>query len=117
MNATDKTEQTGTEEATGLVHRQGDVALVKVDALPAGARKVEAEGPVILAHGEVTGHAHRIETPGATLYREGTKTYLTADQLLELTHEEHTTQQIEPGVYEVRRQREYSPQANRWVAD
>ncbi len=40
--------------------RQGDVMLFKVEKLPKGAVEVETQGDVILAFGEVTGHAHRI---------------------------------------------------------
>jgi hypothetical protein len=97
--------------------RQGDVLLVRVDSLPEGA--VKQEGPVILAYGEATGHEHRIDTPGATLYTlevsGETKTFLTADQLLELAHkkggtytEEHKSLFVEPGVYEVMGQNQWS---------
>ena len=35
-----------------------------------------------------------------------------------LVHEEHDSLPLQPGVYEVRRQREYVPQRRaRWVAD
>lgn len=91
-----------------VTHRQGDVVLIKVAALPKGAKRVE--GPIILAHGEVTGHAHQIFGGGCALMEAGSKTFLTADQLLDLTHQEHATLVIEPGVYEVRRQREWSDQ-------
>lgn len=42
--------------------RQGDVLLVPVSKLPAGCKHIEPEGGrrFVLAHGEVTGHAHAI---------------------------------------------------------
>lgn len=42
--------------------RQGDVMLVKVEKLPEGCKHIEPENGVrfVLAHGEVTGHAHAI---------------------------------------------------------
>ncbi|MGL4575981.1 MAG: hypothetical protein ACRCV9_14445 [Burkholderiaceae bacterium] len=42
--------------------RQGDVLLRGVPALPAGCTKIEPENGTrfVLAHGEVTGHAHAI---------------------------------------------------------
>lgn len=42
-------------------YRQGDVLVERVDSLPSRLTKVAREnGRVILAHGEVTGHAHAI---------------------------------------------------------
>ena len=102
--------------------RQGDVLLIPVDAVPAGTKPVAREqGRLILAHGEVTGHAHAIVEKDAEL--------VTADQAAELyllvhgsdpvqlRHEEHETLEIPPGGYRVRRQREYAPEENRRVAD
>lgn len=42
--------------------RQGDVLLVPVKALPAGCKAMQPENGrrFVLAHGEVTGHAHAI---------------------------------------------------------
>ena len=42
--------------------RQGDVMLVPVSALPEGCKPIEPENGLrfVLAHGEVTGHAHAI---------------------------------------------------------
>lgn len=42
--------------------RQGDVYLIPVTALPAGCRPIQPEAGrrFVLAHGEVTGHAHAI---------------------------------------------------------
>lgn len=42
--------------------RQGDVYLIPVAALPAGCKPIQPEGGrrFVLAHGEVTGHAHAI---------------------------------------------------------
>ena len=48
--------------------RQGDVYLIPVVAIPATATPVAREaGRLILAHGEVTGHAHAILAPDAEL--------------------------------------------------
>lgn len=41
--------------------RQGDVQIQQVAKLPAGCKEVPSEGGrIVLAHGEVTGHAHAI---------------------------------------------------------
>ena len=98
------------QKGIGDIIRQGDVALIRVEALPADAKKVQRGGTVVLAHGEVTGHAHTITGRGVALYelpRTGER-YLTADQLLSLAHQEHSTLAVEPGVYRVVRQREWT---------
>jgi hypothetical protein len=42
--------------------RQGDVGLQQINTLPAGLKEVPLDkGRVILAYGEVTGHAHAID--------------------------------------------------------
>lgn len=112
--------------------RQGDVLLVPVDRVPAGARDVTPADRVVLAEGEATGHAHVVEGGGARLlswrerqparFRPGTPvlTYLTvpAGSSALLVHEEHDAIPIASGLYEVRRQREYLPgRASRRVAD
>ncbi len=48
-------------KTTDRHYRQGDVLLERVDSLPRKLQPVAREkGRVILAHGEVTGHAHAI---------------------------------------------------------
>ena len=99
-----------------VVYRQGDVALVRCAELPAKARKLDE--PVILAHGEKTGHAHQIFDGFASLYEAGDSRYLAVTgSVATLQHQEHAAISIQPGVYEVRRQREYSPEEIRWVLD
>ena len=99
--------------------RHGDVYLVKVEELPKNARAqpTPEPGQAILAYGEVTGHAHRIKDPTAKLWLDGTNTYLTVDQVAQLTHEEHHTIILEPGVYQVIHQVEYLPAEYRRVVD
>lgn len=98
-------------------YRHGDVFLRKVSELPAGAVREAIDGDVILAHGEVTGHAHRIRERTVALWSVAEQRYLTVDGPATLTHEEHGPIALEPGIYEVVRQREYAPDMNRWVAD
>lgn len=109
--------------------RQGDVLLIPTDeAIPAGARCVKRErGRLVLAHGEATGHAHAIADPDVELYREPGTTGIgdEVDRWLKvqradgatLRHEEHAPIFLPAGTYKVRRQREYSPEAIRQVAD
>jgi hypothetical protein len=102
--------------------RQGDVLLVPVLSIPATATpRPRDAGRVILAYGEVTGHAHRIDAPdacgAALLDAPGNETFLTLDAVSQLLHEEHAAIPLAPGAYRVVRQREYSPAAIRYVAD
>ena len=108
--------------------RQGDVLLLRRDdTIPANAAELPREqGDVILAHGEVTGHAHRISDPGVCLLRaEGVAFDLlrvSEGVIAKLTHEEHATITVGPGVYERRLQREYqwnaeAAEMSRAVAD
>jgi hypothetical protein len=101
-------------------YRQGDVLLVRVAERDlAEARRIERiEGRIILAYGEVTGHAHAIDAALAELFEERDGTlYLKLDGPAALTHEEHGAIELDPGIYRVVRQREYSPEAIRQVAD
>lgn len=102
--------------------RQGDVLLVPVRSIPKGAApRARDNGRVILAYGEVTEHAHAIadtvDDPACELLATGDATYLRVDRVSQLVHEEHSAATLEPGTYRVVRQREYSPEAIRNVAD
>jgi hypothetical protein len=51
--------------------RQGDVILVPVTSIPKIAKKIaRGNGCVVLAYGEVTGHAHAIHDKNATILAE-----------------------------------------------
>jgi hypothetical protein len=96
-----------------MQHRQGDVLFTKIAELPEETL-VQRTGHIIV-EGEATGHAHRL-TVGVIL--EGrTGIYLKTDQPTEVVHEEHHTIQLEPGYWQVLRQREYHPEGIRQVMD
>lgn len=122
--------------------RQGDVAIVRVSALPSGATpRKRDKGRVVLAYGEVTGHAHAIadravvqfDAPNATeaarlllasvgikgevLSEHNQPSFLDVPECATIEHEEHTAIALDPGQYVVIRQREYAPEALRSVAD
>ena len=111
-----------------LEHRQGDVGLVRWPALPPGCTQVErAPGEaIVLAEGEATGHAHVIAEATVALW-EATdgKRYVEVPQGSTATlvhtsdreHPDHWSQIVQPGVYQVRHQREYVPGAFRTVGD
>jgi len=107
--------------------RQGDVLIERVDAeVPAGATEVKTDGRVVLAYGEVTGHAHAIYPEAgvlpARLWDAGAERFLQVMERTAIKHEEHGPITLEPGVYRVSKfgagtQREYSPEEIRSVAD
>lgn len=103
-------------------YRQGDVLIVPVAAMPASLEPIARDaGRVVLAYGEVTGHAHAIKNERAALFRDpklaAVFMHVSGDAPVALEHEEHATIQVPPGAYEIRRQREYSPEEIRVVAD
>ena len=103
-------------------YRQGDVLIERIALLPANLKSLPRErGRVILAHGEVTGHAHALEAPHCELFvseAEAGVTFLEVrEAVAALKHDEHATINLAPGAYRVTRQREYSPEAIRNVAD
>ncbi len=96
--------------------RHGDVFVAECDAIPSEAKELPH---LILARGELTGHAHRIlEKDTARLLRHGELLYLrvTASQAT-LVHDEHAAITLPRGEYKAWIQREYSPQQIRRVVD
>ena len=91
-------------------YRQGDVFVEKILALPEGCNRVPGVGGrIILALGEATGHAHAIAVEDdVALLEKGDERFLEVKSPAVLRHEEHSAVVIEPGVYRVVRQREYS---------
>ena len=116
-----------------LQFRQGDVLITRVDGTADVGKPVSRDrGRIVLAYGEVTGHAHAIVSKRAELFelvedrtKDGDDAWARAARILrvsgkaavELRHEEHATIELPPGDYEVTRQREYHPEELRMVAD
>jgi hypothetical protein len=103
-------------QATPGTHfRQGDVLLVALDeaAVPDNLERVpHAPGRIVLAEGEVTGHAHAVHAPGAQLlHRHGAEDerLLRLAEPADLVHEEHATIPLPAGTYRIVIQREYVP--------
>jgi hypothetical protein len=94
--------------------RQGDVLLVPIDAgvLPDAVVPLarDARGRLVLALGEVSGHAHVVGAPDADLLADAAeldRRFLQIVTEAVLTHEEHDAIPLPPGLYRVVRQREY----------
>lgn len=100
------------------VYRQGDVVAIKVESKEAGQAVKRDNGRVVLAYGEISGHCHAILDKSAVMTetKEG-KRFLDAPDGATLTHEEHGTVILPSGVYEIKRQQEYTPEEIRNVAD
>lgn len=100
-----------------LHYRQGDILLIKINSLPPEALEVEAEDRIVLAYGEVTGHAHAVDSNYATMYAWNDDRLLAVRPGARLVHEEHAAIVLEPGLYKVVRQREFLPEGPRVVRD
>ena|SRR3990167_6405558 len=97
--------------------RQGDLYFVRVDSVPDDAVPVDDN---ILAHGEATGHAHRVVQDPNVLVRSlaGIMYVHALDRgEAQIVHEEHAPITLPPGNWKVIRQREYTPEGWRQVAD
>lgn len=100
--------------------RQGDVLIEYIESSPLHLSEVPRDkGRIVLAYGEVTGHAHAILDLDAVMFTmpNTTDRFLKIMSSVELRHEEHATITIPLGDYIVRQQREYTPEKIRNVAD
>lgn len=102
-------------------YRQGDVLITAIDEVPEGLRPVPKDkGRTILAYGEATGHAHSVIGDVELLesdIAEMEERFLRVEQECQVVHDEHDTIKLPAGDYVVKRQREYSPEEIRTVAD
>ncbi|MFE0457955.1 hypothetical protein ACFW1A_01680 [Kitasatospora sp. NPDC058965] len=108
------------------MYRQGDVLIVPVpeETAPGADRGLtkqprDVRGRLVLALGEVTGHAHAVLGPGDLLREPGpfATAWLHLPEGGRVVHEEHAAIALPKGWYRVVRQREYLPGAVRVVAD
>jgi hypothetical protein len=100
------------------IYRQGDVLIRRISSLPTQkAQQTRLTG--ILAYGEVTGHAHRVEDlTHAEVLEIGDGLFLrVAPAGVRVIHEEHAPVSLPAGDYEIEIQREYTPAEIRNVAD
>jgi hypothetical protein len=98
------------------IFRHGDLLITPVAEVPGGGRK---KADSILARGEATGHAHRVESREAVeLWEFENELYFRLGSAGgEVVHEEHAAIVLEPGNYKVWKQRQYQPQGNSWIED
>lgn len=109
-----------------LQFRQGDVLVVGVEKIPTEAKKRKREGGlVILARGEATGHHHSFGSRRVNMYAVADEFERLGSGFIEiqtpsgaqLRHQEHAPIKVPAGNYRVIRQREYTPEELRLVAD
>lgn len=112
-------------------YRQGDVLIERIASIPTNAKQQKQSKRIILAHGEVTGHHHTLEIRDpADWWKEGEipttnekPSQLAGELFVSLpsggavTHQEHSRIELPQGKYRITRQREYSPERIRNVAD
>jgi hypothetical protein len=105
---------------------QGDVGIIPVKAIPAGAKEIAATKRVILAHSE-TGHHHAADNDT----KQQVVLFSTDDPMLgylrvdseyaDVVHHRewhtHETWRLPKGNYEIRRQREMRPDGWTMVLD
>lgn len=99
--------------------RQGDVLIIEAPTDVKRGKKVPraADGRVILAAGEVTGHHHAIASKDATLFDRAEddaalalgERILSTRRKVTLRHEEHAPIDLPKGNYIVRTQVEFDP--------
>jgi hypothetical protein len=98
---------------------QGDVVFRRIEALPKGLKKSK---DMVVAHSE-TGHNHVIDGKVAQVLRGENPMvcYLQLTESADVVHhrpwDTHETLRLAPGTWEVRRQREWTPEGWRRVED
>lgn len=103
---------------------QGDILIRRITELPNGVEKIEPEnGRIIVTHSE-TGHHHVMDANVVEMYTlpdDIMKCLLVVNDPTTLEHlrnfDTHEPILFQPGIYEVRRQREYTPEGFRRVED
>jgi hypothetical protein len=94
------------------LYRHGDILLKEVKDYPQNAKAKKVK-EFVVAEGEATGHEHLLVADPDTSFRvltdEGGQVYLELGASAELSHQEHDTITVQPGVFEVVREREYDP--------
>ena len=113
-----------------MIYRQGDVLIELVKAAkPTAEIPRDPDGSTVLARGEVTGHRHRFTgDSGVLMFRDDGLARDLAPELYvghmivpaggaALRHEEHNDVDLPAGTYRIRRQREWTSEQFRVVAD
>jgi hypothetical protein len=95
------------------MYRQGDLLFRAVPELPEGLTERASK---VIAQGEVTGHSHCLLEGRVLEDRQGAL-FLEVMRPTQIIHQQHHPIELPGGCYRVIRQREYTPEAIREVAD
>jgi hypothetical protein len=104
---------------------QGDVLFRRISRLPDDAVERPAIGRIVVAHSE-TGHHHAIDDPEVRLFerpvRDPMVCFLSIDGdfahvVHHRPHDTHAPLRLRHGLWEVRRQREWTPEGLQRVED
>ncbi len=103
---------------------QGDLLITRVNEIPADAKPAQVcVGVYVLAHSE-TGHHHVIDVSVAECFEAANDpfvSYLRVSKATPIRHlrsfDTHAPIHVQPGLYRVNRQREYTPEGFRRAAD
>lgn len=104
---------------------QGDCLFIRRKQLPGDVQEQKRNGPVVVAHSE-TGHHHVIDDPAVRIFerieRDPLVCYLSidgphADVVHRRAWDTHAPIRLPRGIWEVRRQREHTPEGWRRVED
>lgn len=104
---------------------QGDILITRIGVLPANAVPVMPEnGKHIVAHSE-TGHHHTVDAHGVQVFEAANDPFVLylvvdnkhADIIHNRAFDTHNPVRLPRGVYRINRQREYTPEGWRRVAD
>jgi len=107
---------------------QGDVLFRRVDKIPAGYERQETKGDIVVAHSE-TGHHHTVPGANVALFCKAGDPLVSYLQMGDVTglevrhhrpndtHDSFMLKGKSGTVWEIRRQREHTPEGWRRVAD
>jgi hypothetical protein len=104
---------------------QGDVLFRRIPQLPAGVIEQPSARRIVVAHSE-TGHDHAIEDSGVRLFERAQRDPMIcflsidgdfADVIHHRAHDTHAPLRLSGGLWEVRRQREWSPAGSQRASD
>ena len=99
--------------------RQGDVFFAPIEKLPKGV--VLEKGRRIVAEGDATGHHHKlaeIDTDSrAEIFSLEDELFVKVQGSVVVNHQEHSTLAVDEGLYQIRIEREYTPEEVRRVLD
>ena len=94
-------------------YRQGDLYFISCGIIPVKAKEVKTG---VILHSDTTTHEHKLI--GGKLYKLNDTQYARVSKSAKVTHDEHKPIALGKGVWEIRRQKEYSSKdATKLVVD